>query len=824
MSYEALFNSFNFIKQNIGNKYSHKLIEELKIEIERASENQSDELRLKLIFLYLHLEMNNKAIRELDQLISSNRNYTAAYLLLGVVHLWNNDEKKCYSSWNEGTLRGGQYSHYYLMMNLLNNPSMQKHVYDIKSNVLKLINFIEDWNNPRIFTDSILNEAFLNIFSRVQEKMILGFKQVKSIIEVQPDNGLAYLAKGIWYFISSHWQVSLENLTKSLQYSREYMIETLTYRAFVYFKLEKYEFAVRDLSYVLARNPCNEYALILRAKANFKRQLYAQCISDIEIYLKYVECQTILPEVNLLYAKALYFTGDLNRAYDIFKNHTASTQEDIVCKFLCLRDLDQSYLAWDCLSGLLAKDINSSCVLLIAQYLELMGEYEKSSEFYKTYIEEYPMDISNMRQYGLLLLKKGDLNGAYNVIKPITESIGINGISMMDDAESSFQSLTLTKCTNQTTLGRNVLDDIFHDICLIVEIITCLKGPITSFSSNAFLPNRYTDSLEPSVLINPINSTILEEFETRMINIADELGEVSILKSHEFKSTPRVVRALGFCILLFSYMFRERGSISWQTLLELFEVIISIANPNVKTEANNMETESNISIKSPSIFLVRGQCKNFFYRKSLNSAHKFLIDTACEEEVGEVNMLGSDLTSLENVYTFLQRDVVASKLWMPVPETSLPGSKLIMQYLGIYGFNLIVRPCSDFDTWSRANNLIDILIKSLDEDVSFKSISTIIAIIWSRHPLTNYSRELGYVMLHAYSIHKYGFILANVLNDDLELYITQMIKPDPDALASHFRTLFVEEEYIEVSKEYIDYWTSTPTVEKFIELLMHSAL
>ena len=812
------------------------LIKHLKKAISESDTFQEDNY-IKLGTSYLGLEMPNKAAEIFQQVIKFNRFSTLAFLLEGVSYLWMGKDDLALAAWKDGMSVGGLYAHFAIMSNLVNDANFRTHLYNTRFNVKDLFSVLESWDTMQVFTDNDVREGFKEICSN---SVTLGNTHFTQILAVDPKNYLARLGRGVGMCLTGHWKEAIDDLDKFIELEDEYAdSEPVSYlehgqrfRSIAHAALGQFSLAVRDISKVIDRFPNDYESVLLRAKYLIKQRLFKQACSDILT----VPAEKMMPKDWLSLARCFYELGDIKEALEaLSKDLDQKDEKKYYLFYLIFRDIGQGDFALKQLLTALELMPAPEMQRSLADFLLELGKPEQAIPIYQHIYTITPSDVSCMRNWAIALYETGNLKEAAKVIIPFTDLTGIQGIQMYQEHEHPQLHLDGELLYSQKSLiGKNLMEKIYRDRILILDTIENINNPLSSMSSTAFLGHHIIESPKVDFSKFEMPPFLATEQEMQMLIDADRIGSRCVHRGPEtIKNNHRIIRALGFSVLLFASLFKQKDIKNrCQIMLEMFQKLMTLADPLAELEANNLEKQGETDISfAPTYYLVRGHRESPRFEKAISAAVQRVVKQLSELSHDKIFLPFVDPKSLKtysDIYAATQRNLCVSNTWklsgkcFENEEYEMISPTIVLQNIGVLGFNFCVRAPYDMDSWAHSIELISILIDKIakDESDDISALAALITIIWTRQPLTCYSPELGHVFIHAYAIAKLKTEIAEYYFGFTEDFILQMIEPDQQRMERLLKTHFANSQIIPVyNEESVNYWTQDqPTVNRIISL------
>ena len=200
----------------------------------------------------------------------------------------------------------------------------------------------------------------------------------------------------------------------------------------------------------------------------------------------------------------------------------------------------------------------------------------------------------------------------------------------------------------------------------------------------------------------------------KMIKDADRLGQRCITQVHEKTVNKRLARALGFCVLRIAFMMKTQWfntkSHHWFTAFDEIKTILQFAdmrkqikfncvdliskcnqkskNDKSKYSSQSKESKNSCHFLSPTYYIMKNG--------RISARFGFLIEKVFNQI--KQQFPSQKVESFEDVYQSLQDNYV-SEAKLEVNETTLDLPQIILKYNGIYGFDLCLKPLTDFQSW-----------------------------------------------------------------------------------------------------------------------------
>ena len=806
----------------------------------KESETFQEDNQIRLATAYLGMEMPNKAAEILQLVIKNNRYSTLAFLLEGVAYLWMGKDDAALATWKDGLLVGGLYAHFALMSNLVNDPNFRTHIYLQRFSIEKLFEIFECWDSIKTYTDNDVIEGFKELCS---PNVSLGITHFSQILAIDPKRFDAFLGRGIGYCLTGQWQKAVEDLTRSIQletevddlslYKQSYYQHAYRFLSIAYAALGNFTYATADITKVIVRFPNDYECVLLRAKYLIKQKLFKQACNDI----LNVPSENLTAKDMLSLAECLYEIGSLKEALETLSKIDQRDPNALYISFLIFRDVGQYDLARKMLLAAVEALPSPMMQRHLADFLLEVGKPEQAIAIYEQFYANCPGDVSAMRAWAIALFEKVSLIEAAKAVIPFSDLTGQHGIQMYQEHEHPQLKLNGELVYSGTSLvGKNIMEKIYRDRILILDTLANLNNPLTSMSSTTFLGHRIIDYPDVDYTKIEIPQFVATKQEMQMVIDADRLGLRCIHRGPEtVQYNSRITRALGFCVLIFAALIRKKDVKNRaQLLLELFQKMMTLANPMADIEANNLENQFAEMSYAPVYYLVRGHRESPRFENAIPAAVRRVIKQLTDSSSERVFLPYVDVNSIktyQDIYAATQHNLKVSNTWkikecpelFSDEETELPTPTIVLQSIGALGFNFSVRAPCDMASWGKANCLIASLVDKIasDDEDTLPSLAALVDIIWTRQPFTCYSPELGHVFIHAYAIAKKKVELSEYHFSFAEDFILQMIEPDQERLErlleSHITNNYIMPIY---NEESIDYWTSPqPTVFKIMSLL-----
>ena len=831
----------NLQKQSIQQGLIHDSNIDLVIKNLEKTISESDSFKednyITLGASYLAIGMPNKAAEIFQTVIKKNRFSSIAYLFEGVAYLWMGKDDAALAIWKDGMSIGGLYAHFALMSNLVNDANFRTHLFTKRFDINELFRILRAWDTVKSYTDNDVREGFKEI---CESAVTLGNTHFTQILAVDPKNYCARLGRGIGYCLTGQWQAAIDDLNIFIDMEDDasdtepvsYQEYGYRFRSIAHAALGQFALAVCDITKVIVRFPNDYESVLLRSKYLIKQRLYKQACHDI---------LTVPPEHMsskdwVSFAHCLYEIGDSKEALEALAKTDQKDEKRFYLYYLVYRDIGHPDLALKNLLSALELMPSPLMQRSLADFFLEIGKPDKAIPLYEHIYTKCPGDVSCMRNWAISLFETGNLKDAAKVIIPFTELTGIQGIQMYQEHEHPQLKLDGELLySSKSLIGKNLMEKIYRDRILILDTIANLNNPLSAMSSTAFLGHRMINSPEVDYSKVEIPPFLATQQETQMVIDADRLGSKCIHRGFEtIHYNQRIIRALGFSILLFASLFRQKDIKNRsQLMLELFQKLMSLADPLSDIEANNLDKQGGTDISfAPTYYFVRGHRESPRFEGAVPAAVQRLI-----KQIHEVNpskillpfVNPKSFKSYTDVYAAIQKNITVNTTWklsgpsVDNKEYEFKSPQIVLQSLGALGFNFFLRPQYDMESWAYANEIISTLINKIacdTENDTIPELAALVAIIWTRQPLTTYSPELGHVLIHAYAIAKQKTELSEYYFGFAEEFILQMIEPDQARLERLLRSHFTNNQIVPVyNEESVSYWTQdNPTVNRIISL------
>ncbi|EAY21864.1 hypothetical protein TVAG_249240 [Trichomonas vaginalis G3] len=828
----------------------------------QENDSSKEDTQVNLAIAYLGLEMTNKALEILNNVTKSNNLCSLAYLLRGITYLWIGKDENALASWKDGLSQGGQYTHYSIMSNLINDINFRTHVYTLRFNIEKLFEIIESWEQYQTFVDNDLREAYKELGTNVA----MAITHFSQILAVDPKNSSAFLGRGIGCCLTGQWIRAIDNINHAVLENCESMHMAHRFRSVAYAAIGKFTYAIGDITRVIGKFPKDKEARLLRARYQIKLGLFKQACTDIMS----IPSDTLTSKDWCTLAECLYATGALKEALEALCRTDQHSPNALYISFLVLRDVGQYDLALKKICAAVDQLPSPFIQRKLADFLLEVGRPDHAIPIYEQFYQLCRGDISAIHSWAIALFETCNLKDAAKVIVPFAESAGPNGIPMMQEHERPELKLNGELTFNGTSLlGRNIMDKIWNDRCLILEVIKNIDNPITMLSPISIGPEKPTSSIDYENFVHPEFKPTPQEIQ--MVADADRLGARCVHRGMDvIQYNSRVVRALGFCVLLAAALMRDSSlppnidtdpssdvesmisnASKWRGqglfLIDFFACLLGLASPMTEIRANydmmrpERMAEAIVRLfpgrelsemwSAPTYYLIRGHRTSPRFDPAIPSAVAKVVRTLSETQ-NRIVMPYVDIknaTTVEQIYEATQKNIAVSSKWT-IPECAgisenrreIYAPTIILQNLGVLGYNFAVKAPTSLPSYSLATDAINSLFRAVSESpTAITALSALISVIWVRHPLTAFSPELGHVLLHAFAISKLNVELAEFHFGFAEDFILHMIDPDTARLEKmvkqHIQNNQIAKSF---SEESINYWTEPyPKVYRVLALL-----
>lgn len=837
------------------------VIAALKKSIEE-SDTPKEDSQINLAISYLGLEMTNKALEILNNVIKANNLCSLAYLLRGITYLWIGKDENALASWKDGISQGGQYSHYALMSNLISDLNFRTHVYTLRFSIENLFQIIESWDNFQTFTDNDLREAFKELNSNIA----LAITHFSQVLSVDQKNASAYLGRGIGYCLTGQWIRAIDDINHAILENCESMHMAHRFRSVAYAAIGKFTYAIGDITRVIGKFPKDREARLLRARFEIKLGLFKQACTDIMS----IPSDTLTNKDWCTLAECLYATGALKEALEALCRTDQHSPNALYVSFLVLRDVGQYDLALKKICAAVEQNPSPFIQRKLADFLLEVGRPDHAIPLYEQFYQLCRGDISAIHAWAMALFMTNNLKDAARVIVPFADNAGPGGIPMLQEHERPELKLNGELTYNGTSLlGKNIMDKIWADRCLILDTIKNLNNPINSMLQNNMAP---PDESEVDYEHFEFPNFEPTQVEIQMVADADRIGARCVHRGMEvIQYNSRVVRALGFAVLMAAALMREsavppkidtdkEGSIDslidrankWRgkgaLMIDFFTCLMNLASPMTEVRSNYDMLRPDRAPEllrilpgsrdpsemwaAPTYYLVRGHRTSPRFDPAIPSAVQKVVRTLSETP-NRVVMPYNDIRSaktIEQVYEMTQKNISITSKWM-IPECAgIPENRremaaptIILQSLGVLGYNFCIRAApASLPAYSVALDAINNLFRAISEsENAITALTALISLVWIRHPLTNFSPELGYVLLHAFGLAKLNVELAESHFGFAEDFILHMIDTDTGRLEKMIKQHIQNNQIMKsFAEESINYWTEPyPNVYRILSLL-----
>ena len=756
----------------------------------------------KKVFLYinksfasLQLQMTKMAISCANKAIKIDKYTSVAYFIGGIAHLWNKDEGKALLYWTNGVKYCQELSFFVLMTALNNSPNFRANLYNEKFDVNHIFKLIDSFASPRFNVDSDIQDAYAELRNNSVETAIDHFSM---ILSVNPQDYYAYKGRGVAYCMIGEYNKCIDDLTIAIQMSpNSFQTDTVKVRAIALAALGNITRAIIDLNKYLLIMPEDYEVVIEIARLHMKRKAYQhahkmfltvpESAFDDKGYISFAEC--------------LYAVGELSNANKIidrvvsFKNHLY-----YYVRYLIKRDLNEIGEAKKDIVE--AVKITPSFFLLrvAADFFYDIGDNKMAIDYYEEALQQCSNDAETQIFLAYSLFENGNfIESAELIYEVIKDSTCFDFKGSLEHFNEMNLGINLFQCTqdNYNNIIRSIQNP---DIC------------ITELTKIHFFDE------EPEISQNSDNNSqeILHKFDLnpqilKMISDADRFGKRCFSQAYEKNSNPRLIRALGFCVLRLAYMIKykwlENPPLSF---IIAFDDIISILSFVDMKQPLMYSYTSTTNL--PSYYIIKkGKISPRFYN--------FISDIFFSIKS---QLSNQKIDDFNDIFHATQRDFFNEKVWQIEKGNNLKLPSYFLKYNGVYGFDLVVRPPFGKDQWKKYK---DVMQKAFNDVLnntkqSFDNLILFIFLIWMIQPLSRFSPECGYIFLNAYSLAISSSEIDHVDESNGEIFLKCMLDQNfqkfSTTINEHIHKNTLKSQYDEES---LQYWASMPSISTLIQLL-----
>ncbi len=255
-----------------------------------------------------------------------------------------------------------------------------------------------------------------NALEKIQQTEYEAALEYLQSAEEGGQQGIAlYRAYGLAYMGMSEYETSAEYLERALTYSTgkltEYEYDVNYYLATAYFKLGRFDDAIRVYSAILALRPDEKQAMYLRGVTELEAGRYEEAIRDFDAAIKmevtdysvYIDIYSCLKQKG--YDEEAQ--GYLTRVMDTENRSMSAYDKGRICYYMGDYTNACVYLeeAYD-------KDDNPDVMLFLGRSYVADGNLNYASALYSRYLQENPSSVLVYNELGLCKLEQGDYQGA----------------------------------------------------------------------------------------------------------------------------------------------------------------------------------------------------------------------------------------------------------------------------------------------------------------------------------------------------------------------------------------------------------------------------
>ena len=834
------------IAEEIKNGNAAAVIEELEEKIQKIDDDiRKSVLCCNLSLCYLHLETIRKAFRMCIESINLNPNQGLAYFIEGCAYLWTDNEEKAIETWSHGIHSVFDFHIADTLKNLVFDHNFREFIYKHKFDVLTIISIFKDYNQENSYCESDLETAFSEL---KRNSLFPALTYFSLILKKDPNNYEALLGRGIVYCLLTQWHKCIEDLDRD--FPPDMQNDALKFCSIAMASTGNIFMGVSKISQAILNSPIDFEAIAERAKMQMMRGCYTLALQDF----RSVPEQCYTDRIWLYIAECLYSIGDIPRATEaIERAQNENDHRKGYCRFLILRDRG---LREESRKQIIETTqlMPSFFLLRIAgDFMMDIGEYRNAAHYYEAALQQKGEDAETKRLYGLALFHSLSPLKAQSVLQELKSgwctfsssadtcprsisgfcidgpllnfNRSINTKQVLEAATLDYIWVSkLIKLWDKSALGASC------DISSISDTLNELENEQTKLNSNenindnTKIENNQDQNIEQTIENKQFDESLYqEELEMTpqlqaLVEDADRFGEKCFPKAPEVVDNPKVIRALGFCVLYLAQYLKMiwLGSPEqdWKEALDSLRIILSLADMRYNVQWRISDT--NTKTETPSYILQNGEWRSPRFSFIIQNAIQQIRYCLAPRQITDL----CQLTTLDNLYGVSQRDLAFSSIW----GDQLPSPTISLKSLGSHGYQLAITPSDDrfvINSYSESiQKKWDNLLKTDDNDKS-SDLSLLILLIWNLQPFTHYNNELGHIILHAFVLAKEGKEINKLKDPQGELFIKQMIVPSPSPFQNLISKQISEPLERKFNDNSLSFWNRVPKVGTLMKLLAY---
>ena len=839
--------SLNDISSEIKCGNAAIVIEELEEKIQKIEDDKRKSvLCCNLALCYLHLEAVRKAFLMCIESINLNPNQGLAYFIEGVAYLWTDNEEKAIETWSDGIPSIFDFHLTETLKNLVFDHNFREFIYKHKFDVLTIISIFKDYNNENQHCESDLETAFSEL---KKNSLFPALTYFSLILKKDPNNYEALLGRGIVYCLLTQWHKCIEDLDRD--FPPEMQNDALKFCSIAMASTGNLFMGVSKISQAILNSPIDFEAIAERAKMQMMRGCYTLALQDF----RSVPEQCYTDRIWLYIAECLYSIGDIPRATEaIARAEKENDHRKGYCYFLILRDRGLKEASKKQIIETTQLMPSFFLLRIAGDFMMDIGEYHNAAHYYEAALQQKGEDAETKRLYGLALFHSLSPLKAQSVLQEL-QSGWCTFSSSADTCPRSISGFCIDGPLlnfNKSINTKQVLESATLDYIWVSKLIRLWnKSALGASRDVTNIGDSINEITKEQIKINPTEkpentnekegkdnsqtnenagneieydeSTYQEELDMTpqlmaLIEDADRIGERCFPKAPEVVDNPKVIRALGFCVLYLAQYLKMiwlgSGEQDWKEALDPLRIILSFADMRCNVQWRISDNSNNA--QTPIYILQKGEWRSPRFSFTIQYAIQQIRYYLCQRQITDL----CQLTTLDNLYGVSQGDLA-------FPSTSveqLPSPTISLRSLGSHGYQLAITPPVDA---SVINSYCDCIQKKWEKILqpekceNYNDLSLIVLLIWNLQPFTHYNNELGHIILHAYVLAKEGKEISRLRDPQGELFIKQMVVPSP----SQFQKIVSEHICDPLEKKYDDnsltFWNKVPNVGNLMKLLSY---
>lgn len=809
MNFSKNYDSFH---RTLVSFQAGQVINEISNAIDKSNESNKELLIYRSI-AKLEIGLLNRAEADCELYMRSEKRSIMGYFIKGLIELWSLKEEEAIGTWEEGLRICSAFSFYSFVYCLVNDSNLRVKVFNMKFKVSEVLNFAEVFDIKTKFNDSDINAGFLELRNESLDKAICTFNM---ILKGNKENLQAYKGRGIAYCLLGDWKKAIDDLSFAI--NKGFEIEDLRkFRAIAYSAVGYYSSAISDYSIVIQKEPLNYELREERAKLLMARKMYSKGLNDLNYIPK--KCRTSNTYKYL--AECEYALGNLEKAekfINLAKNENDS--DSYYCGYMIFRDLNKHELAKENLMKAVSIKKDSFFLLkTCGDYFYETGELFEAKDYYKKALEINDKDIETQKLYAFTLFQTGEENEALKLFMKLNDELGFD----LNEDNYVFQNFEKQQFT------QIMYKQYSNDLKYLLNLMENANNTFWSLNVNYF-KKSFTFPKDFHFKTKELN-----DIEIQMIIDAERLGSKCIQEGPEAVYNKRLARCFGFCILYVSQRLRAnvKFDFNWANALKQIKDILSLADAK-----NNINLIYNKDING-SIYVQTYYISNYYLQKGerISPKYGYKIPYAIER-IKNTFMLKDNvlpkIDSLNSLYCYTQSNIFDNGKWCLQKDSSinekfkfqnaieLSKPSLVLEFLGPFGYNFFIKPPSDKTDFEDYFNIFEkswrLFVSNHFPDSKYM-LSLFILLIWIIQPLSDYSYEIGLIILHSYYLYRKKLELNKFMNGN-DLFISQLINPDIDNMNNTINDFVKNNNQASSVKETsLSYWDNELPISHVLDLI-----